>query len=198
MDRRLIGTTVTGVVVVCVLAWGLVSAQVGERRVRLSPVQGAPPMSEPLGGPVCALEGNVTEPLTWIGSGNTCSDDNTISVYANANCPAFDYPGPDLAYRMAVGPTNDITSIVLTPTSPADLGVFLISDCTVGTSCIDFEDIVGGGSVSSINSPSPLASGAYYIYVDSYYAAGAESCGDYMLEVNGTMLPVELLEFDVE
>jgi hypothetical protein len=130
--------------------------------------------------------------------GNSCGEDNTLTVYANASCAAFDYPGPDVAYRMPVGATNDITSIVLTPTAPADLGVFLISDCTSGTSCIDFDDIVGGGAVATIPSPSPLAAGAYYIYVDSYYAAGAESCGDYTVQVMGTTLPVELLEFDVE
>jgi hypothetical protein len=82
------------------------------------------------------------------------------------------------------------------PTAPADLGVFLISDCNVGTSCVDFDDIVGGGSIATI-SPGELPTGPYYIYVDSYYAAGAPSCGDYTLVVAG-ILPVELLDFDVE
>ena len=78
----------------------------------------------------------------------------------------------------------------------ADLGVFLISDCNSGTSCVDFDDIVGAGSIATIT-PGPLAPGPYYVYIDSYYAAGAESCGDYTLEVSG-ILPVELLDFDVE
>ena len=123
---------------------------------------------------------------------------------------AVGYPGPELIYQIDLGATNQV-QILLEPQT-ADLGVFLLSDCGNGLSCVNFFDAVGGGAVSliapgqtGVTVPgqsgtfdfAAASAGSHYIYIDSYYGTGSLSCGSYNLTVTGN-LPVELMEFKVE
>ena len=62
-----------------------------------------------------------------------------VSDYASGPCDSLAYPGPEVIYRMEVGAVNDIT-VTLSPVNPADLGVFIVSDCANTTSCVGFQD----------------------------------------------------------
>jgi len=153
------------------------------------------------GGADCAGATQAVEPWPFMDGGNTCGQPAVVSDYNNTGtggpCNTYPYPGPELIYRFDVGAGNDVT-VTLTPTSPADMGLFVVSDCANTLSCVGFADAVGGGAVSNIAfGVDGLTPGPYWVYVDSFYAAGAASCGDYNLAVSGT-IPVELMEFSVE
>ena len=138
-------------------------------------------------------------------SGDTCGNANDVTDYASVECNSVLYPGPDVVYQVNIGAGNNSLNFTLTPAA-ADLGIFMVSDCTMGTTCLSFRDTIGGAAASTISQPDlggadsfpePLPVGTYYIYIDSYYAGGALSCGPFTLDVTGT-LPLELLEFSVE
>lgn len=162
--------------------------------------------------------GDGTGPCTTVGTISALPfTDNTvdtcasgvaaISNYASATCDAIvdGYPGPEIAYEIMVGAGNSNITMTLTPAA-ADLGIFMVDTCGTGTSCVAFNDAIGGGAASDISQtnpaggdmiPSPLTPASYFIYVDSYYAAGGLSCGTFTLDITGT-LPVELLSFEID
>ena len=152
----------------------------------------APPGFRPQANPAPAPTGRGGCPqvpvnilsLSFSDSDTSCGATSTISVYNNAVCNAFDYPGPEKLYEVSLGAGNDILAI-LTPEIPADLGIFMVNNCSDGTSCVAFNDSIGGGAVSSI-APGTLTKQIYWLYVDSYYGSGAASCGNYTLDVTGT------------
>ena len=166
------------------------------------------------GGADCASATVVTTPLPYMDSGNTCGAPAAVSDYNNQGtggpCATYLYPGPELIYRMDLGANNDVT-VTLAPVAPADLGVFVVGDCQNTLSCVGFQDVAGGGEMSAVTfemgqsmcsneTPSRcpgIGAGMYWIYVDSFYASGASSCGNYSLSVSGT-IPVELMEFSVD
>lgn len=150
---------------------------------------------------------NCASPPTTIASvpfsdntGDTCGDTNDVSDYNNGapcNSVVNGYPGPDLIYQIQVGTGNDLT-FTLTPAA-ADLAIFIVGDCAnPAVSCVGFQDSIGGGAVSQVAfGPNGLAPGDYFVYIDSYYAGGGLSCGNFTLDVTGTQ-PVELIEFGVD
>jgi len=136
---------------------------------------------------------------------DTCAGVAAINDYANMTCNSLMYPGPELVYEILVGAGNSAITMTLTPAA-ADMGIFLVGTCGVGTSCIAFNDAIGGGVASDISQtnpagadmiPAPLTPASYFIYIDSYYAMGANSCGGFTLDITGT-LPVELLSFEID
>jgi hypothetical protein len=153
----------------------------------------------------CATVGTITALPFTDNTLDTCSGTAAISDYANATCNSVMYPGPELVYEIQVASGNTDITMTLTPAA-ADLGIFLLGTCGVGTSCIAFNDSIGGGVASDISQnnpagadmiPSPLAPASYFIYIDSYYATGGMSWGGFTLDVMGT-LPVELLSFEID
>ena len=103
----------------------------------------------------------------------------------------------DVEARSRDAAANDVI-VTLTPTAPADLGVFVVSDCATPSTCVGFQDSIGGGQVSQVAPGAMgLPAGDYWVYVDSYYATGASSCGNYTMSVMGAV-PVELMEFTVD
>ncbi len=194
--------TVTGLALVLVLAVGPTTAQNRERKAGSGDPRGAG-VGLKSGGPDCAtateIPPSVGDPdvFDYTDSDNSCGGNSAVSDYFSASCATVDpgYPGPELIYTFSVGNPPNSANITLTP-SAADMAVFLVSDCTDTTSCLVFEDQIGGGAVSTVTA-NDLAAGQYWIYVDSYYAAGAISCGDYTLRVTG-QVPVKLLDFEIE
>lgn len=153
------------------------------------------------GGADCAGATQAVEPWPFADTDTTCGAASLVSDYNNTGtggpCNTYPYPGPELIYRYDVGAGNDVT-VTLTPTNPADMGVFIVSDCANTLSCVGFADAVGGGAVSTVAfGPDGLTPGSYWVYVDSFYMSGAASCGNYTLAVSGTV-PVELMEFSVD
>lgn len=167
------------------------------------------------GGADCASATQVMGMLPYVDSGDTCGAPAVVSDYNNLGmggpCSTYLYPGPELIYRVDLGMNNDIT-VTLSPDDPADLGVFVVSDCMDSLSCVGFQDVALGGSESTVTfdagqagacSPTEptvcpaIPAGSYWIYIDSFYGAGAASCGTYTLTVSGT-IPVELMEFTVD
>lgn len=211
MSKKAFRILTTVLTLVAILA---LTVNFAEARNRVSRQRVAPPSGSMLraGGINCASPTVVGTP-TWSDSDNTCSGNNTLEDYWTGapNCETYPYPGPELLYQIDLGTANEV-QILLEPQT-ADLGVFLLSDCTSGLSCVTFFDAVGGGAPSLIapgqtgvtvpGQPgtfdfAPVSGpGSYYVYVDSYYASGVLSCGSYNLTVTGN-LPVELMEFKVE
>jgi hypothetical protein len=152
----------------------------------------------------------VVAPLPFSDSGTTCGATNSINNYnigsacTNLNFP---YPGEDEAYAITVGTGHNFTVSATLTGSTGDLALFLIGTCGTGSTCLfTSQDAIGPGvGPENLNqvgaAPGPitgLASGTYFIYVDSYYAAGsAASCGTYTLNVAGT-LPVTLESYGID
>jgi len=143
-------------------------------------------------------------------SRNSCGAPAQVFDYFTPGCQTFDYPGPELIYEITLGEPNEV-QIKLKPVAPTDMGLFLLSDCSDPMSCITYADEIGGGQeswiapgqtvmVPGIAEPRTYPSvgaGTYWVYVDSYYDTPPKSCGDYTLEVGGTVGAV-LLDFTVE
>lgn len=190
-----------------ILALTLASLSAGafaQGRVSSEPFQPRPP--EPAGA--CDIEGVITGPGST--PGNNCGATSAIANYASANCSAIvdGYPGPEEIWQFQIGAIA--ATIAVDPVS-SDLGIFLVTTCGTGTSCVGFRDTIGDGAVSglAINTANPnpgefadvpagnVPPGTYFAYIDSYYATGPSSCSDYNLVVTGT-LPVELTEFSID
>jgi hypothetical protein len=176
---------------------GLASAQA----LRVAPAGGDPRdhVAAPLGGgDRCATVAQInTSPYTDMG--NNCDGGNDIVDYNNlpgGPCNSVLYPGPDVVYQFVVAEFPAQITITLRPSAPADLALFVVTDCEVGTTCIAFQDRIGGGSMESVSLTNP-AQQEYFVYVDSYYTSGSQSCGNYMLSLEGPV-PVDLIDFSVE
>ncbi len=180
------------------LTGGLAAAQDGREATEPSPGPGTEVV-----GPCTTIDTITATPYT--DTSDSCAGTNVVSDYVSANCNTLMYPGPELTYEIVVGAANSGIVMTLTPAA-ADMGIFLVDTCGAGTSCIAFNDAIGGGVVSDIAQtnpagadmiPAPLAPASYFIYIDSYYAVGNPlSCGTYTLDVMG-MIPVKLLSFDI-
>jgi len=208
MSKKQFGSLM--VVVSLVAVMGLAVDSVAAKTRVAQPGQRSTAMrSQPkVGGPNCA-SATVVGALPWTDTDNTCGAPAVVTDYFSANCNTFDYPGPELIYQIELGDANEV-QIKLKPAA-ADMGLFLLNDCTDGNSCVGFMDAIGGGAESwvapgqTVMVPGqseaqsfPSVPGAtYWIYVDSYYQTGALSCGAYTLTVAGDV-PVELIDFKVE
>ena len=185
------------VLIFCVLAAAPGALAQGVREVQ--PGDPREDLSETLdGGPSCDAPAEIpTAPFA--DNGNSCGEPNNAVDYNNFGsggpCNTVQYPGPDVVYRFVVEDGAQITA-TLTPTAPADMAIIVATDCDNPMSCIDFEDQIGGGAVSQV-ALTDLAAGDYFVWIDSYYTAGSQSCGDYLLTVDGDV-PAELIEFSVE
>ncbi|MGB0132490.1 hypothetical protein [Dokdonella sp.] len=188
----------------------LIASLASAQNHRFSTTQSSviPPPPVPAGTCASNAEGIISGTGTF--NGNNCGSPSAITNYNNALCGSLvdGYPGPEEFWQVNIG-DNIASDILLTPAS-ADLGIFLVSACGSGTSCVAFRDSIGGGVPSglSIGTTAPdtnygefpasnAPAGTYYAYIDSYYAAGGSSCSDYSLTVAGT-LPVELTNFEVD
>ena len=203
MTKKATLLTFVGLVAVFALAVDQTAAQNREARPgQQRRVRNGNPVK--VGGVDCAgatsanpMSGNM---FNFADSDNSCSATNKISDYNNFGtggpCNTVHYPGPELIYTFNLSGTPNSPSITLTQTAPTDMGVFVVSDCPNGLSCVDFEDQIGGGAVSNVTL-SDATPGQYWVYVDSYYTSGVESCGNYTLTVTG-VVPVELMDFKVE
>ncbi len=212
MRARPIGM-ICGALCFGLIAFGAVQAQ---QRVA-SPGRSKQPAYAPKnGGADCASATEIGTSLPYTDTGNTCGAPSVVSDYdsftaSGGPCSTYLYPGPEVIYKMDLGDNNDVT-VTLTPTDPADLGVFVVSDCADTTSCVGFADFAGGGELAAVTFSAAqtglctdtgtilcpaIPAASYYIYIDSFYAGGAPSCGEYQLDVAGT-LPVQLMEFSVE
>ena len=187
--------TIVGLVAVLLLAMNVVEAENREA------APGQIIQSDKAGGADCASPAVITgvdagTPFT--DNDNSCGAASVVSNYQNATCNAVAYPGPELIYEIELL-TNNMITVDLTPSALVDMGVFMVSDCTTPTSCVDFHDAIGAGVPSQIPrlQVGAYPAGTYFLYVDSYYPSGTSSCGDYTLTVSGSV-PVELISFSVE
>lgn len=183
-------------------ACGVASAQ--GQRVQTGRPDVVPAAAVPAGA--CTTQGVISGPGSY--NGNNCGSPSAIANYNTTLCNAIvdGYPGPEQIWQVNVG--NSIAAtILLTPTA-ADLGVFLVSQCGVGLSCVAYRDSIGSpdGIAIGVTAPntsytafpaSNVPAGTYYAYVDSYYASGPDSCGPYTLAIAGS-LPVELTNFKID
>ena len=138
--------------------------------------------------------------LPFTQAGNTCGGANNINAYPACANLASPYPGPDDVWAITVGAGNSIDVTADLTGSTGDLALFFLSTCGDGNSCLSTsQDAIGPGvGPEIIPTITGLTAGnTYYIYVDSYYASGAASCGSYTLNVAGT-LPVSLESYRID
>jgi hypothetical protein len=161
-------------------------------------------------GPVPPAGGQCATPPPIIGStpftdtGNTCTPGtmNAVNTYDGPCLAALPdpYPGPEHIYRLTLGPANNVGFNLSLTGSTGDLALFLVNNavCGSGVGCVaNSQDSVGAGVGPELIAPAVRPVGAYFLYIDSYYAIGnAAACGSYTLNVSGP-LPAELLQFDV-
>jgi hypothetical protein len=140
--------------------------------------------------------------LPYTDSGTTCGYANNLGGWgASGTCTlpagAQYYNGEDVVYQITVAAGNDLTFDM--PAFAGDLVLALFSVCGDGNSCvIASADSIGPGALPETIQIAGLTAGTYYLYVDSYYAAGtANSCGTYTLNVTGTV-PAEMVSFTAE
>ena len=154
------------------------------------------------GGGTCATPVTIGA-LPFTQAGDTCGSANNINSYPGGTCGtslASPYPGPDDVWAITVGAGNSIDVSADLTGSTGDLALFFLSTCGDGNSCLaNSQDAIGAGAGPEIiPTITGLTSGnTYYIYVDSYYASGAASCGSYTLNVAGT-LPVTLESYQID
>jgi len=144
--------------------------------------------------------GSPVASLPFSQAGNTCTSGgtNTLTSYTGTCTLPFPYPGPEDIYQLVLGAANSVGFSMALGGSAGDLALFLIGTCGDGTSCVaNSSDLIGPGVGPEVIAAASYAAGDYYLYIDSYYAAGqGGECGTYTLDITGT-LPVELLEFRV-
>lgn len=161
----------------------------------------APPIDAD-GGDACPPGVSITGPLPFMDTGDTCNFTDTVGAYPGGSCGVdlpFAYAGEDTIYEVEIGAGNNVGFEADLTGSNGDLALFLLGTCGDGNSCVSHsQDAIGPGAGPELIDPQAYTPGTYFLYVDSYYAAGTPgSCGTYSLSVTGT-LPVELIEFSVE
>lgn len=156
-----------------------------------------------VGGDTCATPPTqVTGPLPYTDSGNTCGNANDYNNAGPSACRTslnFNYPGPDVIYRVDLLAGNNAGYSMSLTGSTGDLVLFLLTDCGVETSCVaNSQDAIGPGVGPEVIAAAARTAGDYYLYVDSYYPIGnGASCGTYTLTVTG-LLPVELQDLTIK
>lgn len=150
----------------------------------------------------CPPTGATIASLPFTDPGTTCDNTNTITNYSSAACLAnlnFPYPGENAIYQITLAAGNSVAFSASLTGSAGDLALFLLGTCGSGASCIDTsQDAVGPGAGPEDIAAATYPAGTYFLYIDSYYAAGsAGSCGTYTLNVTGTV-PVELMSFSID
>lgn len=153
-----------------------------------------------VGGDGCPPGAFITEPMPWNDTGDTCAGfTNTVTTYAGACTLPFPYGGEDVIYEMTLGTGNSVGFSMDLTGSTGDLVLFILSTCGDGSTCVvNSQDAIGVGAGPEDIAAQAYTPGTYYVYVDSYYAAGtAGSCGTYDLTVSGTV-PAELISFSAE
>ncbi len=160
--------------------------------------EGSPAAPED-GGDTCPPGVSIIGPLPFVDAGDTCNGfTDTVSAYGGA-CLTFTYAGEDTIYELTLGAGNNISFSADLTGSTGDLALFVIGTCGDGSSCVvSSQDAIGPGVGPELIAAMPYTPGTYFVYVDSYYAAGsAGSCGTYTLTVDGTV-PVKLLGFSID
>ncbi len=104
----------------------------------------------------------------------------------------FPYDGEDHLYQIDLGVGNVVDFSLDLTNSTGDLAMFLLTDASDPTSLVAHsQDAIGpGAGPELINSfdTGELAAGTYWLWIDSYYAAGSPgSAGAYNLDVTGTL-----------
>ncbi|MCH9647641.1 MAG: hypothetical protein K0U98_05335 [Deltaproteobacteria bacterium] len=151
------------------------------------------------GGDTCPPGVMVAGPLPFVDSGDTCNGfTNTVSAYT-APCLTFSYQGEDTIYELTLAAGNNVSFSADLTGSTGDLAIFVIGTCGDGTSCvISSQDAIGPGAGPELIAAQAYTPGTYFVYIDSYYAAGqAGSCGTYELTVDGS-LPAQLMGFSID
>ncbi|HLA79323.1 MAG TPA: PPC domain-containing protein [Vicinamibacteria bacterium] len=168
----------------------------------VGPRSGEAPLPD-AGGDTCATPPTVvTGPLPYTDSGTSCGAANDFTNAGPSACRTslpFNYPGPDVIYRVNLGAGNSVGYSMSLTGSTGDLALFLLDTCGVDTSCVaNSQDAIGPGAGPELIAAAARPAGDYYLYVDSYYPIGnGASCGTYTLTVTGT-LPVELQGFTIK
>ncbi len=139
--------------------------------------------------------------LPFSDPGNTCGATNNITTYGGVcgtNLP-FPYGGEDHVYQITLGTGNNVEFSADLTDSTGDLVLYLLTTCGDGNSCVaNSQDSIGAGAGPELIAATAYTPGTYYVYIDSYYNAGAAgSCGSYTLSVTGTV-PAELVGFSAE
>jgi len=159
------------------------------------------PASEPeVGSDGCPPAAFISGSLPWNDTGDTCAGfTNGSGNYAGTCGLTFAYGGEDVVYEMTLTAGNSVGFSMDLTGSTGDLALFILGTCGDSSTCIvNSQDAIGPGAGPEVIDPANYPAGTYYVYVDSYYAAGtAGSCGIYDLTVTGN-LPAELVSFSAE
>ncbi|HXU47201.1 MAG TPA: hypothetical protein VN783_16865 [Thermoanaerobaculia bacterium] len=226
MKAKTLATCLT----LAILALPLAAAQSGyfaskadERAGHLTP--GNPPAGPTLrvGGNTCAAALAIANPgaATFTDSGTTVGADNTVQS-VRAGCSDYTTTaGPDVIYQFDLGPVaarGTPLTITVTPTLASfDPAIYTLSTaapgCPAGTGATLVANCVNGADSGLANAPETItdaetdamAAGHYFLFVDSFYAAGASCpqgglCGDgtYNLSFGTGPFPVELMNFQID
>ena len=154
---------------------------------------------------------NIPAGTSFSDSGTTVGATSTISI-VNTGCvetvsPGVFYTtvaGPDHIYRFvlpALGSRIPTCTITATPSAGYDLSLYYVTvgggGCPNGTgntvtNCFRGQDAGFGGVAETISDAKmdSTPAGQYFLFIDSYYAAGAPSAGSYTLNFNCTTLAV--------
>ncbi|MEM7229367.1 MAG: 6-bladed beta-propeller [Planctomycetota bacterium] len=144
---------------------------------------GSPAMAG-LGGDTCAQPTILTGPLPVMTSGDTTGLADDVDLSAAGACASgtqepFTGLGPDAIYAFALD-ANCALTFTLTPTSGANLSMYLVTDCgDVAAGCVNVSDSGGAGETETI-SQIVFADTLYRIIVDGV----AGSSGTFDLSVS--------------
>ncbi|MEO8429872.1 MAG: PPC domain-containing protein [Acidobacteriota bacterium] len=147
------------------------------------------------GGDTCATAASVGA-LPFNDSGTTVGAVDNNSTLAPMSCTGYTtYPGADHIYTFTVGAGNSV-AISVTPGAATnfDPGIYVLSNCTDGTSCVAGSDAGGIGFTETIAAQA-YAPGTYYIYIDSFYSTDpanpnfnpGRAEGPYTISINGNL-----------
>ncbi len=128
--------------------------------------------------------------LPFADSGDTTGSTNFITN-GGLNLP-FPYDGEDHLYQINLGADNVVDFSLDLSGSTGDLALFLLTDPSDPTSLIAHsQDAIGPGAGPELilnADTGSFAPGTYWLWIDSYYAAGTPgSAGSYSLDVTGTL-----------
>ena len=140
------------------------------------------------GGDTCADAVPITA-LPFNDTGDTTPNTNTLTNFSGTCTLPFPYGGEDQIYEITVGPGNNMNFSMDLTGSTGDLALFIVSNCGDGTSCVvNSQDAIGPGAGPEVINGVVLPSGTYYLYIDSYYAAGSPgSSGTFTLDITGSL-----------
>ncbi len=127
------------------------------------------------GGDTCGDATPVTASGTFAGVTGVFAGDYDLT---SSGCTTYSTAGPDAVYAVTLAPGQTLDATV-TPDSSFDVALYVLTDCSMLTSCVDGADFGLSGDPESV---SYTATGAetVYLVVDAFTATES---GAYSLDI---------------